>query len=35
MTYRMIVSLDFVTISINYLEAQDVREQPENLYLNV
>ena len=28
-------SLAFVTISMNYLEAQDVREKPENVYLNV
>ena len=35
MTYRMIVSLALVIISMNYLEAQNVREKPENVYLNV
>ena len=35
MTYRMIVSLALVIISMNYLEAQEVREKPENVYLNV
>ncbi len=35
MTYRMVVSMAIVIISINYLEAQDVREKPENVYLNV
>ena len=35
MTYRMIVSMALVIISMNYLEAQGVREKPENVYLNV
>ena len=32
MTYRMIVSLPLVIISMNYIVAQDVREKPENVY---
>ena len=35
MTYRIIVSLALVIISMNYLEAQEVRQKPENVYLNV
>ena len=35
MTYRMIVSLALVIISMNYLMGQEVREKPENVYLNV
>ena len=35
MTYRMLVSLALFIITINPLEAQDVREKPENVYFNV
>ena len=35
MTYKMIVSLALIINSMNYLEAQEVREKPENVYLNV
>ena len=35
MTYRMIACLALVIISMNYLEAQNGREKPENVYFNV
>ena len=35
MTYKKMVSLALIIISMNYLEAQEVREKPENVYLNV